>query len=396
MMNGLKNKLSILVCFCFMMGALLLNCPNCNGSVASANDEELDYYTVYDSETHDILFLKGEGVSIDDQYISADNKLYLIEYVNEDERVGEARYIENVKMPVLSVKKSESDSVAMAGEEKIVGLYHTHNDECYNDADGTDSVYGKGGIHDVGAELKKQFEKLGVKVIYNEALHLPHDSGAYTRSLATAKELVNSGADGVFDIHRDATPRKEYITTVNGTPMSKVRMVVGSANQNSAVSKEFALTIKAYADEIYPGLIKDIYIGKGNYNQQLFERAMLFEFGTNTIEKQYVLNSCVPLAKTLDVVLFGTNKASEESLGDLDLENSSGKIVETGLVGAAEGGLNSNAGLSTLWIVLIVLGSIALVFALVMIFSKRARYKVKRFFTELTAGIFKKNKSKVE
>ena len=41
--------------------------------------------------------------------------------------------------------------------------------------------------------------------------------------------------------------------------MSKVRMVVGSANVKSGINKEFALNIKAYADQVYPGLIKDIY-----------------------------------------------------------------------------------------------------------------------------------------
>ena len=395
MIKRLKDKFIIFCSLCLAVVGVILSCPVCGELKASASDDELDYYTIYNAETEDVLFLKGEGVKVNDEYISADNKLYLIEYVNDEEKVGEARYIENVQMPVFNVKKNEDKLMAVASDEKIVGLYHTHNDECYNDADGTDSVYGKGGIHDVGKEFKSQLEKLGVKVLYNETLHLPHDSGAYTRSLATAKELVNSGADGVFDVHRDATPRREYITTVNGKNMSKIRMVVGSANQNSAVNKEFALTIKAYADEIYPGLIKDIYIGKGNYNQQLFERAMLFEFGTNTIEKQYVLNSCVPLAKTLDVVLFGTNNASEESLGDLDIENSNGELVETGLVGAVEGGMNSGAGLSTLWIVLIILGSIALIFALIMIFSKKARQRVKRFFTELSAGMFKRDKSKV-
>ena len=391
----MKTKFGILMCFCLAVVLTIFFCPSCDYVSTKASDDELDYYTVYDAETHDILFYKGDGVSLDDEYISADNKLYLIEYVNEDEKVGEARYIENVKMPVFNAKKNDGVISASAGENKIIGLYHTHNDECYNDVDGTDSVYGKGGIHTVGAELKKQFEKLGVKVIYDETLHLPHDSGAYTRSLPTAKKLIDSGAEGVFDLHRDATPRREYITKVGGVDMSKIRMVVGSANQNSAVNREFALTIKAYADEVYPGLIKDIYIGKGNYNQQLFERTMLFEFGTNTIEKQYVLNSCEPLAKTLDVVLFGIQNASEESLNDLDVQNSSGELLETGLVNVAGSGASTDAGLSTLAIVLIILGVVAVLFALIMIFNKNARSAVKKFFSELTAGIFKKNKSKV-
>lgn len=365
-------------------------------ATAYANsDEELDYYTVYDAETNDVLFLKGDNVSVNDEYISADNKRYIIEVVDDEERTGKAKYIENVKMPVFNVTKKAKYTEVSAQDQKRIGLYHTHNDECYNDVDGTDSVYGKGGIHDVGAKLKTQLESLGVNVYYDESLHLPHDSGAYSRSLSTASNLLRNDLDAIFDVHRDATPRKEYITEVDGVTMSKVRMVVGSANANSAVNKEFALTIKAYADEVYPGLIKDIYIGKGNYNQQLFSRSMLFEFGTNTIEKEYVLRSCVPLAKTIDVVLYGTNNASQESLSDIDQSSSTGDMLETGMVGAVNNGENTNAGLGILWIVLIALGGIALIFGLIMLISKKARYGVKRFFSELTAGMFKKrNRSK--
>lgn len=361
-----------------------------------ANDDELDYYTVYNKETQEVLFMKGDAINVSDEYISADNKLFVIESVNNEEHTGQARFVENVKMPVFNVTRNKDITTVSAESNKRIGLYHTHNDECYNYADGTDSVYGKGGIHDVGAELKKQLEKLGVQVYYSEALHLPHDSGAYSRSLSTASELLRNDLDAIFDIHRDATPRKEYITEVNGEPMSKVRMVVGSANANSSVNKEFALTIKAYADEVYPGLIKDIYIGKGNYNQQLFDRAMLFEFGTNLIEKEYVLKSCVPLAKTLDVVLFGTQNANNESLKDIDTNISNGDTLETGLAGSVNAGENSSAGLSTLWIVLISIGAVGIIFALVLLISPKARHATKRFFSELTAGIFKsKNKSKV-
>lgn len=363
---------------------------------SNASEEDLEYYTVYNSETNDVLFLKGDNVYVGDEYISADNKRYVIEAVDGEEKTGKAKFVENVKMPVFNIKKAETDlqSVSAANSKKI-GIYHTHNDECYDDADGTDSIYGKGGIHDVGKKFKEAFEKLGIEVYYSENLHLPHDSGAYQRSLPTATTLLENGLDALFDVHRDATPRKEYITEVDGVTMSKVRMVVGSANQNSAVNKEFALTIKAYADEVYPGLIKDIYIGKGNYNQQLYSKAMLFEFGTNTIEKSLVLKSCEPLAKTLDVVLFGTQGASKESLKDIDTTVSTGGTLETGLVGQTKT-TQTKAGLSTLWIVLISVGGVLLVFGLVMLISPTARQKTGRFFSELFGGLFKrKNKTEV-
>ena len=53
--------------------------------------------------------------------------------------------------------------------------------------------------------------------------------------------------------------------------------------------------------------------------------------------------------------------------------------------------VNSN---ETLWVVLSVVGGTLLVLAIVLVSSKKARYKVGRFFSEMFAGIFGKKKYK--
>lgn len=389
--NRVKRKIfnCLLVTLSLLLLITLVPTSNKLGNVHADTNE---YYTIYDkNDSSKVLFMKGDNVNVDDEYISSDNRLYIIESVDESNKTGVASFKEDIKMPVYNVKRNEELSSASASvTNKKIGLYHTHNDECYNVDDGTDSIYGKGGIHDVGETLKNNLESLGITVYYNEDLHLPHDSGAYTRSQSTASNLLRNGLDAIFDVHRDATPKSEYITTVNGEKMSKVRMVIGSANVRSAINKEFALNIKAYADEVYPGLIKDIYIGRGNYNQQLSERALLFEMGTNLIEKDLVKKSTLPLAKTIDVVLYGTKSASSKSVADVDTNNSSGDILDTGMVGNNS---TSSATNSTLWIILGSIGGVALIFGLVCIFSKKTRYAVGRFFSELFAGIFGKKKS---
>ncbi len=389
----MKNKIAFFIC-----AALLLCLPIIlSKSQQNCFASDGDYYKIYDAENEgSVLFTRGDSVALGDEYISCDNKLYVIEDVNEDDMTGSARYKENVKMPVFNVKRKLSDLQEVnASSKKTIALYHTHNDECYIDPDGTDSVYGKGGIHDVGAALKTKFENLGINVAYSDNIHLPHNSAAYDRSGQTASKLISEyGPDGIFDIHRDATPRSEYITTVNGLDMSKVRMVVGSANQNSNINKEFALCIKSYADEVYPGLIKDIYIGKGNYNQQLSERAMLFEMGCHLIEKDLVLASCDPLSKTIDIVLYGTRQASSESLKDVDTSEAAelllSGLARTNSFGAIE--VSTPGELDTLWIALGVLGAVFVVALLFYSFNKKTRHAVNRFFSELTAGIFSKRK----
>lgn len=362
------------------------------GGIRASNEttKTNSYYTIYDYDDPDkVVLVKGEGVHVEDEYLSADNKLYRIVAVDNKAKTGKAEFIQDEQLPKYNIKRKTKTNVANAASKKKVGVYHTHNDESYLTGDGYDSVYGEGGIHDVGQKFVNNLEKLNIDVVYREDLHLPHNSGAYTRSQVTAAAILETGGiDALFDVHRDSTPRSEYITTVNGEEMSKVRMVIGSANQNYYENKEFAYAIKAYADEVYPGFIKDIYMGKGNYNQQLTSRGMLFEMGCEKIEKDLVLKSTPVLAKVVDVVLFGSNNASSESLNDVELVSTEGKsAVITGIAYK-----NKTKSVSFIWILLGGIVFYFIVLGIVCIFSKEARYKTKRFFQELIP--IKKKKKK--
>lgn len=357
-----------------------------------AADTTKKYYTIYEDDTKQkVLFLKGDDINVGDNYLSHDNKLYEIASVDDKTKTAIAKYLKDEELPKLNVKAKSSDDSASAKTSKFVGVYHTHNDECYFTPDGIDSIYGKGGIHDVGKEFVSNLQKLGIQTSYREDLHLPHNSGAYTRSQVTASALLDEGCQAIFDLHRDSTKRSEYLTKVNGEQMSSVRMVVGASSKNYEENKSFAYTIKSYADEVYPGLIKDIYIGKGNYNQQLTTKAMLFEMGCENIEKSLVLKTTPYLAKVVDVVLYGTEQASEETIADIDIqnENSSQSNVAGVVNNSTSDTVNSN---TTLYVVLSVVGAVILIFTIVMICSKKARYKVSRFFSETFAGIFGKKK----
>lgn len=387
MKKYLFSLFTLIIAFSF----LLINPQvHIKGSV-SATDSSNDYFTIYDYDNKNkIVFVRGDACEDGDSYISADNKLYEIVEIDSDNKIGYAKYIKDEEMPIYNVKKKVKENTVSAATKKRVGMYHTHNDECYIINDGTDSVYGKGGIHDVGAKLQEDFNKLGIEVDYSQDLHLPHNSGAYTRSQVTASKLINDGKlDAIFDIHRDATPVSEYTTKVDGVSMSKVRMVVGSGNANYLENKEFAKSIKAYADEVYPGLIKDIYMGKGNYNQQLTPRSMLFEMGCDKIDKNLVIKSCEPLAKTIDVVLYGSDNASTESLNDVSLVGDNGKA--TVITGLAYN--KSAASISFIWILLGGIAFYFIVLGIVCIFSKEVRYKTARFFSELFGGLFGKKKA---
>ena len=70
-----------------------------------------------------------------------------------------------------------------------------------------------------------------------------------------------------------------------------MRLFVGRSNANREANMAFAKRLKKAADAEYPGLVKDIYMGKGNYNQELYPQALLLEFGTHEIEKDKVMES---------------------------------------------------------------------------------------------------------
>ena len=253
----------------------------------------------------------GTKVSVGDEYISGDNTVYRVISVDEVKReatvapIGEEAALTQAFFLVQPV----------AQNAKRVGLYCTHSDESYEIGDGTSSIEtGWAGIHDVAATLKSWLEDKGIEVDFDTGTFLPHDAGAYRRSRSATASLVKKGPAAIFDIHRDGIPdAAEYETQVNGEDMTMVRLLVGRSNPNSAENRQFAVQLKSVADELYPGLVKDIFIGKGNYNQELYPQALLLEFGTHEIEKDKVMESTGYMAKVVDQVLGGTASAEKDA-----------------------------------------------------------------------------------
>lgn len=272
-----------------------------------------EIYSVYD-EDFNLLFQK-DFVEVGDEYMSKDFKLYQVVYVDSDKKMGLAKFIRNVEIPKVGLSYAPKP---ISTKERRICMYMTHNDESYLPSDGVDSLYGNGGIKDVALAFKSELEKNLINVYFDDTLHIPHDSGAYSRSSVTAKSLYNSyKPDAIFDIHRDATSRKFYVANVNGEERCKIRIVLGKSNPNKALNEEFAMYIVAVANEMYPWLITDIYYGGGHYNQALYGKALLFEMGTYLMEKEKVIESTKELAEVVTTALYGTTV--NEETGDLTI-----------------------------------------------------------------------------
>ena len=326
-------------------------------------------------------------VEAGDEYIDQGNRLFKV--VSVDEASLTATVELAGEEPMLSLTALE---IGRTAQTKSVGIYVTHSDEAYEDGDGASSIdSGWTGIHDVAWALGESLEEMGVEVLFDPSVHLPHDAGAYRRSRATAVELLKQGPSALIDVHRDGIPdASEYTTEVDGEEMTQVRLLVGRSNPNSAANREFAKKLKAAADSEYPGLIKDIFIGKGNYNQELMPQSILLEFGTHTSNKEEVLRSTELMADVLHTVLFGTGGSgaatqnpSQSGQGD----EVQGENVTGTPQGAQQEDGGSGVATGIAWIVgIAVLGAIA--FAVISSGSLKAVPKrLKRFSSELTGGV---------
>ena len=201
----------------------------------------------------------------------------------------------------------------------------------------------------MGNALKENLEKKGITVEYSEKSFLPHDADAYNRSRATTEDYAKQMPDAIIDIHRDGVDAEEYETEVKGEDTSMVRLFVGRSNPNAAENKAFAQRLKAAADKAYPGLIKDIFIGKGNYNQELYPQAILLEFGTYEIEKEKAISATEYMADVIDEVLFGAT--AEASAGEKNMNASKGIIwtVVIVAIGAAIYALAASGSFGGMW-----------------------------------------------
>ena len=250
-----------------------------------------------------------------DQYIAADNRLY--EVVRVEGGVAVAEYRETVTLPALDWLDADA-TLPVTALTRRIALYCTHSDESYEPTDGYYSTDMRGSIYEVAHALAESLEARGADVTVADALHHPHDAGAYRRSRQTAVQLLTGMPDCLLDVHRDGIPDPaSYAVNIGGEDASKVRLLVGRGNQNMAVNKEFALLVKAVADRVYPGLIKDIYMGRGVYNQDLWPKSLLLECGTYTLEKERVLRSMDMMAEVLDRALYGGLLGSAGSASDV-------------------------------------------------------------------------------
>jgi len=183
-------------------------------------------------------------------------------------------------------------------------IYHTHATEAYlphkeGNYRTQDEKYNVMGI---GNRITSNLTNYGLNINhlkdYND---YPDYNKSYANSNYAVKQVLsNSKKNLIIDIHRDGADEgssyEEFLskvksTEINGKTAATCTLVIGDKNGNLEEIKKIAQTTYDTANEMYPGLFRNIVIRNGAYfNQYLSDYAMLIEIGTtlnNIEESQY-------------------------------------------------------------------------------------------------------------
>ncbi|AFM42906.1 stage II sporulation protein P [Desulfosporosinus acidiphilus SJ4] len=198
--------------------------------------------------------------------------------------------------PPVQENTAASPPAGVSGSQQVlVGIYNTHNSECYSGDGGPDRRQGENGdVVTVGETLKSALAQHGIGAVHSLTIHDAENfMTAYSRSVNTATNLLKEYPTIriLIDLHRDGFPPgvAKETATVNGKEVSPVLIVIGKKNPHWQINDALAKQLIALGNKKYPGLFLDSisYADDARYNQHLSNGGILLEFGSqmNTLEE---------------------------------------------------------------------------------------------------------------
>jgi len=215
-------------------------------------------------------------------------------------------------------------STELTGTEPKILIFHTHSSESFTDSregETDDTVVGLGSL--LAGILSSQY-------------HIPvvHDVGNYDtvngkESRDGSYERMSRGVVGILqrypsieimiDLHRDGVPDNvRLVQDIGGVPTARMMFFDGITCLNDGGSPKampdlpnpylyenlaLSLQLQLTANELYPGLMRRIYIKPYRYSLYLKPKSILVEVGANTNTVEEAKNAMWPLAQILTSVL---------------------------------------------------------------------------------------------
>lgn len=303
------GKLRWLILIAVTLAALLESTPATAQDPAESEAQQMTLVT----DRGEPLLVTGLPLKVGTRFIDGENTLWHVVRLEGARAVARsvqrlARKLSAEELALLPpVRRSAVAAAAGASprpDQADVLIYHSHSDESYEPTQGTGSVEGKGGIYDVGASLSDALGEVGLVAVQSQANHNPRDHRAYVRSRRTAMDgLMELQPVAMFDVHRDTGPAREYLTRIGGEEVARVLIVIGGANPAHEANLAFARLVKDRADSLFPGLVRGILVGQGNYNQDLYSRNILLEAGSYKVSMEAAQRGISLLAQAIVPVL---------------------------------------------------------------------------------------------
>lgn len=222
-------------------------------------------------------------------------------YENGKVRVGNI-IINNYSKIALDLNELKKVSKFNINDNTNFLFFHTHTSETYSINENEYSDYyrtqnEKYNMISVGDTLSNALKAKGYNCVHDKTVHdYPSYNGAYKASLKTVQACMEKqNFDFIIDIHRDAISSNEkYRPTIeiNGESVAKLMFVVGTDGAGLEHDKwienlKLAIMIQNRAEEMYPGLFRELHLSNSRYNQQVSEGALILEVGAtgNTLEE---------------------------------------------------------------------------------------------------------------
>ncbi len=254
-------------------------------------DHLIGRITTIVDEQGNMLSMMARNAYAGDELYTCEGRIYRVARVEGDR--AEAKFMGMDPQIIAYRELYAGQNVAVLKNEvaqqkqSSFAVYHTHSDESYVPSDGTESIPFKGGIYQVGKTMVDRLKGKGIQVNYDQTPHDPHDNNAYVRSRRTAANLMKTNPAAIFDIHRDGVPDPGYYrANINGEKVARLRLVVGRENPRMSANMDFARRMMTAANNMHANVVKEIFVGRGDYNQDLMPTALLIEAGTHTNTKE--------------------------------------------------------------------------------------------------------------
>lgn len=221
-------------------------------------------------------------------------------------------------------------TIAEDSDEPKVLIFHTHSSEMFADSDSEKGL--SEGIWCVGEELKGELERLGIKTYHHMARYDYENgkttvTGAYERMEGDIRQVLEKypSIELVIDMHRDGIKdeSQKLVTEIDGEVCAKLMLFNGLSRlkdgdelksieglENPYLKDNLALSYRLYraAENMYPTLMRKIYIEGYRYSLHMKPKSILVEVGAQNNTKQEAKNSMKYLAKTIYAVCGNKNK----------------------------------------------------------------------------------------